>query len=59
MKIVDACWTAKVNMLVVLCNCYRKFEHPANRRKVNCPGCGRQEQLEDLRNKLVKEGGLR
>ena len=54
MKIVDARWTPRVNMLVIVCDCGHEFEHRADRWRVRCP-CGRQGHLAVLRDNIKPE----
>jgi hypothetical protein len=44
MKIIDARWTPRVNILKIRCVCGHEFEHRAARRWVRCI-CGHQEDL--------------
>jgi len=54
MKIVDACWTPKVNILIVECPCGETIRHPSNRWSVKCK-CGNVGHLSVLRDIYVKE----
>jgi hypothetical protein len=56
MKIVDARWTKKINMLVILCACNKTFEHRADRWAVKCPTCSRVAHLHDLREQYSDKG---
>ena len=57
MKIVGARWTPRVNMLVIVCDCGREFEHRADRWRVRCT-CGCQGHLAELRDN-IKPGDIR
>ena len=54
MRIVDARWTQAINMLVIACECGRRYEHRADRWVVRCP-CGRTARIEQLRDRWLKE----
>ncbi|MGW8177248.1 MAG: hypothetical protein ACWGQW_00405 [bacterium] len=49
MIIVDAYWTAWVNVLVMECECGYDFAHRADRWKVKCPKCGATDNLQRMR----------
>jgi hypothetical protein len=49
MRILDVRWTPAVNVLVITCECGRRFEHLTDRWIVRCP-CGRKTHIEELRN---------
>jgi hypothetical protein len=49
MKIINARWTERVNILIISCFCGKTFEHPANRQWMRCPSCRRGKNLHDLR----------
>lgn len=54
MKIIDARWTPRVNMLMIECNCGNRFEHRADRWIVKCMNCMRQDHLQRMRTlKLI------
>lgn len=42
MKIIDARWTPRVNMLLIECLCGNRFEHRSDRWIVRCRRCGRE-----------------
>jgi len=45
-KVVDARWTAQVNMLKVRCpNCSNEFETRADRFNAKCPRCNQRGQV--------------
>lgn len=52
MKIINARWTPKVNMLIIRCDCGHEFEHRADRWGVKCLNCKRQEHLQRMRKTL-------
>jgi len=54
MRIVDVRWTPAINMLVIACECGRRFEHRADRWMVRC-SCGRREQIEEMRDRWLRE----
>lgn len=54
MKIVGACWTAEVNMLKIACGCGIRFQHRADRWRVECPKCGACASLKVLRERIRK-----
>ena len=49
MRIVGAHWTAKVNILHLMCQCNRRFEYPSTRWLVICPHCGATGHVTFLR----------
>lgn len=49
MKMVDARWSRRVNMLTIQCDCGARFDHPANRRIMQCPKCRRTASVETVR----------
>jgi len=53
MKIINAEWTPKVNMLVIKCKCNNKFYHKADRIKIKCPKCGKIGNCFDVKNNGV------
>jgi len=51
MKIVDAKWTKKYNVLVIKCHvCNTEFEHRADRWYARCTYCHTQERLDKIRD---------
>jgi len=58
LKIITARWTPQVNILLIQCECGRKFKHPANRKIVKCE-CGKIENLFDIRGQMSKYQELR
>ena len=50
MKIMTAEWTSIVNMLVVVCDCGKRFKHRTDRWVVTCPDCGLSTNLSRLRD---------
>lgn len=50
MKIIDAEWTPRCNLLVIRCGCGVRFRHRADRWRVQCPFCERRGHLRDLRD---------
>lgn len=53
MKIVDAYWTPRANILTIHCNCGSRFKHPANRIMAECPECRSRVNTVLLKNKHV------
>ena len=51
MKIIDAKWTPKVNLLKIKCPCGVEFWHRADRWTLQCPECGHQEGIVALRQR--------
>lgn len=58
MHLLSARWTARVNILLIRCDCGRSLEHPANRRRVVCSGCGKVSMLEKIRDEYANLGKL-
>jgi len=56
-KILDAYWTERVNVLILICQCGCRFEHKASRWNVMCPKCGYFDHLSKIREKFVRERG--
>jgi len=55
MRIVDAKWTPRVNMLIIKCTaCDRRFEHRADRWQVRCE-CGQERHLGALRERMLAD----
>ena len=54
MRIVDAYWTPKVNMIVVLCDCGHRRECPTNRKVWWCNHCNRRIDVMKLKQKGMK-----
>jgi hypothetical protein len=52
MKIVDAAWGDKTNVLVIECECGRIFTHRADRWNVRCPSCRSKAHLSTLRDQI-------
>lgn len=57
MRIIDAKWTARINILVILCPCKETILHRADRWLVRCK-CGRQGLLRDIRERYVSENDV-
>ncbi len=53
MKIINAKWTPKVNMLLIKCDCGNKFWQRADRMKVYCSKCFKVGNNFDIKNKGV------
>ncbi len=49
MKIINAIWTPRVNMLSIECSCGKLFKHRADKWKPRCPECGSCGHLSQLR----------
>lgn len=54
MTIINAQWTPTVNILRIKCRCGHMFGWRADRRKVQCPKCGRQDDLLAIKNRSPK-----
>lgn len=54
MRITDAEWTRRVNLLHIECECGRKFAHPADRWTVKCPFCRKTAHLGRLRDEYLE-----
>lgn len=62
LKIINAEWTPKYNLLIIRCDCRGVFKHRADRWVVKCPDCLKQENLGHLRDQysvLKKEKDVR
>ena len=55
MRIVDAEWTEKCNLLTIECECGCSIPHWSDRWKVTCEKCGMEENLGDIRHKVIEE----
>jgi len=51
MKIIDAKWTPKVNLLKIKCSCGEEFWHRADRWTLQCPRCGQREGIVAVRQR--------
>ncbi len=49
MRIVGATWNSYSNVLIIQCPLGHRIVHHANRWRVKCPECGREENLGDIR----------
>ena len=49
MRLLDAVWTPKVNMLLLLCDCGKHLYHRADRWQVVCPRCKAKAHIADIR----------
>lgn len=54
MRIVNARWTPTVNVMVILCDCGKEFDHRADRWRVVCPECKRRANLGYLRENCIE-----
>jgi len=50
--ITGASWTKRVNMLTVRHGCGAVFQHPSNRRAVQCPRCLTVEDLFVIKSEI-------
>jgi len=50
-KVIDADWTPKGNMLTMACDCDNIFRHPSWKRWATCPQCGAKGDLIVLKSK--------
>jgi len=50
MKIVDAYWTSRCNILVIECECGFDFAHRADKWEVKCSKCGKTDNLQRIRD---------
>lgn len=50
MKVIDADWTPKGNMLTLACRCDNVFKHPSWRRWAVCNKCGAKGDLIELKS---------
>lgn len=48
MKIDDATWTTKVNMLLMSCDCGKQWYHRSDRWRAQCPRCKTWGDLQEL-----------
>lgn len=55
MKIVDAEWGPKRNMLFIECSCGRRFKQRSDRWHVVCPKCTPEGDLAVLREEYVDD----
>lgn len=54
-RIIDAKWTEKVNLLTIKCGgCNYVFDHRADRWNVICKQCGRITNINWVREKYAK-----
>ena len=56
MKIIDATWTPKVNMLTIECACGHQWGHRSDRWRVWCAKCGATESLGVIRGRYTQTG---
>jgi predicted RNA-binding Zn-ribbon protein involved in translation (DUF1610 family) len=55
MRLRDAEWTPEINLLLIDCDCGQRIKHRADRWKVRCPACGREDNLHRLREDYVRQ----
>lgn len=58
MTLLDAYWTAQVNMLVLRCPCGRTLLHRSDRARAYCRPCGHIERLERVRARYVAQANM-
>ncbi len=51
MRIVEAKWTPRVNVLTIECECGKLFDHRTDRWRAKCPKCGTVQDLGDIRER--------
>ena len=51
MRIVDADWAPRCNLLVVECECGHHHRHRADRWRVECPRCRGVDRLSRMRER--------
>lgn len=54
MEIIDVFWGKKVNYALIKCSCGNTFYAPFNRWIVRCNSCKKEDSIEKLRNRFVK-----
>jgi len=55
MKIIDARWTPRINMLLIKCWCSYEFWHQSNRWRAKCGKCGSENNLGKIRDRYLEE----
>ena len=55
MRVIDADWSPKGNILVMDCNCGKRFRHPSWRKWATCPDCGEKGDLIYLKSKDAED----
>lgn len=55
MKLLEARWFPDCNRLYIRCDCSKMLLHRADRKRVRCDRCGKEEKLEDIRKRWVEE----
>lgn len=55
MKIVNAFWTPKGNLIGYACDCGSEFSEPATKWTIKCPFCKRTAHVEQLRKQYTNE----
>jgi len=51
MKIIDAYWTPKINILTIQCSCGTLFKSRADRIRVICPKCDKVGNMFRIKEK--------
>lgn len=55
LRIIEAVWTPKANLLVIMCDCGNTFQHPTDRWTVRCPKCNSSVNVALLRDEYARD----
>ena len=53
MRVVNAYWAKRCNILIIRCRCGHEFKHPANRVRMICPLCKEEANAHEVKKKGV------